>query len=82
MRVATRGQIRATHARLNARRALAAGAIVVVAGLAAAAGALATAASSAGPISAVDLSQYVRVGRFDLPEPTRTPAPANSLLAQ
>ena len=30
----------------------------------------------------VDLSTYVRVGRFDLPEPTRTPAPANSLLAQ
>jgi len=32
--------------------------------------------------AAVDLSTYVRVGRFDLPEPTRTPAPANSLLAQ
>ncbi len=30
----------------------------------------------------VDLSRYVRIGRYDLPEPTRTVAPANSLLAQ
>jgi uncharacterized protein YjiK len=30
----------------------------------------------------LDLSTYVRVGRFDLPEPTRTPAPANNLLAK
>jgi len=30
----------------------------------------------------VDLSMYVRVGRYDLPEPTRTTPPANSLLAQ
>ncbi|MEO5917855.1 MAG: SdiA-regulated domain-containing protein [Luteolibacter sp.] len=30
----------------------------------------------------VDLSEYVRVGRYDLPEPTRTTPPANSLLAQ
>src|SRR5882724_3828908 len=29
-----------------------------------------------------DLSSYVRVGRFDLPEPTRTAAPLHSLLAQ
>ena len=28
------------------------------------------------------LSTYVRVGRYDLPEPTRTAAPANSVLAQ
>ncbi len=34
------------------------------------------------PITDVDLSTYVRVGRYDLPEPTRTTAPANSLLAQ
>jgi uncharacterized protein YjiK len=34
-----------------------------------------------GP-TAVDLSRYVRVGRYDLPEPTRTTAPANSLLCQ
>src|SRR5439155_23239849 len=35
-----------------------------------------------GP-SAVDLSTYVRVGRFDLPEPTRTTPPDNfSLLTQ
>jgi uncharacterized protein YjiK len=32
--------------------------------------------------TSVDLSRYVRVGRFDLPEPRRTAAPANSLLAQ
>src|SRR6185295_13701983 len=32
--------------------------------------------------TSVDLSRYVRVGRFDLPEPTRTTSPANSLLAQ
>ena len=36
---------------------------------------------AAAPVS-VDLSTYVRVGRFDLPEPTRTPPPPNSLLAQ
>jgi predicted extracellular nuclease len=30
----------------------------------------------------IDLSNYIRVGRFDLPEPTRTAAPANSVLAQ
>lgn len=33
-------------------------------------------------ITGVDLSRYVRVGRYDLPEPTRTTAPTNSLLAQ
>src|SRR5262245_39993420 len=36
---------------------------------------------SAAPAS-VDRSTYVRVGRFDLPEPTRTTPPAGSLLAQ
>ncbi|HYW73231.1 MAG TPA: SdiA-regulated domain-containing protein [Pyrinomonadaceae bacterium] len=35
----------------------------------------------APPVS-VDLSTYLRIGRFDLPEPTRTAHPANSLLAQ
>ncbi len=30
----------------------------------------------------VDLSTYVRIGRYDLPEPTRTAHPVNSLLAQ
>ena len=34
------------------------------------------------PITSVDLSTFKRVGRFDLPEPTRTVPPANSLLAQ
>ena len=34
-----------------------------------------------GPTS-VDLSKYVRVGRYDLPEPTRTTAPADNLLCQ
>ncbi|MDZ8054512.1 MAG: SdiA-regulated domain-containing protein [Aulosira sp. ZfuVER01] len=32
--------------------------------------------------SVVDLSKYVRIGRYDLPEPTRTAAPGNSLLAK
>ncbi|MCO6414644.1 SdiA-regulated domain-containing protein [Siccirubricoccus sp. KC 17139] len=30
----------------------------------------------------IDLTTYVRVGRYDLPEPTRTEAPENSVLAQ
>ena len=30
----------------------------------------------------IDLSTYVRVGRYDLPEPTRTAAPTNNLLCQ
>ncbi len=30
----------------------------------------------------MDLSQYVMVGRYDLPEPTRTTAPTGNLLAQ
>src|SRR5262249_4802568 len=33
-------------------------------------------------ITTVDLSRYVRVGRYNLPEPTRTTPPAGSLLAQ
>jgi uncharacterized protein YjiK len=33
-------------------------------------------------ITGVDLSTYVLVGRYDLPEPTRTTPPANSVLAQ
>ena len=32
--------------------------------------------------STIDLSKYVRVGRYDLPEPTRTTPPSNSVLAQ
>ena len=32
--------------------------------------------------TAINLSRYVRVGRYDLPEPTRSAHPANSLLAQ
>lgn len=36
----------------------------------------------APPLSGVDLSTYVRIGRHDLPEPTRTVPPPNSLLAQ
>src|SRR5262249_18992209 len=34
------------------------------------------------PVTAVDLATYRRTGRFDLPEPTRTAHPPNSLLAQ
>ena len=33
-------------------------------------------------VTSVDLSTYVRIGRYNLPEPTRTVAPINSLLAQ
>ena len=33
-------------------------------------------------ITTVDLSRYVRVGRYDLPEPTRTTPPTGSLLCQ
>ncbi len=40
------------------------------------------AAVQALPPTAVDLSTYVVVGRYDLPEPTRTVPPVNSLLAQ
>jgi uncharacterized protein YjiK len=32
--------------------------------------------------TSVDLSKYIRVGRYDLPEPTRTTAPTGSLLCQ
>ena len=32
--------------------------------------------------SSIDLSTYVRVGRYDLPEPTRTAHPTNNLLCQ
>src|SRR6201989_2183372 len=50
--------------------------------LAATAPALAPAGAHAATLTGVDLSRYVRVGRFDLPEPTRTQAPPGSLLAQ
>ncbi|HKQ74055.1 MAG TPA: SdiA-regulated domain-containing protein [Blastocatellia bacterium] len=38
--------------------------------------------SKAAPVTSVDLSRYARVGRFDLPEPTRSAHPPNNLLAQ
>ncbi|MEI6722614.1 MAG: SdiA-regulated domain-containing protein, partial [Betaproteobacteria bacterium] len=44
--------------------------------------ALLTSTADATPPTEVNLSTYVRVGRYDLPEPTRTAHPANSLLAQ
>src|ERR1700754_793589 len=44
--------------------------------------ALAPAGAHAATLTGVSLSRYVRVGRFHLPEPTRTVAPAGSLLAQ
>src|SRR4029077_21132393 len=38
---------------------------------------------NSSPLSTIDLSLYVKVGRFDLPEPTRvTPPDTVSLLAQ
>ncbi|MES2440877.1 MAG: SdiA-regulated domain-containing protein [Verrucomicrobiota bacterium] len=33
-------------------------------------------------VTSVDLSTYVRVGRYNLPHPSRDPAPANNLLAE
>jgi uncharacterized protein len=33
-------------------------------------------------LTGIDLSTYTRIGRYDLPEPTRTTAPAGNLLAQ
>jgi len=41
-----------------------------------------TAAPAQAALTGVDLATYKRVGRFDLPEPTRTAAPAGNLLAQ
>ncbi|MGQ3299314.1 choice-of-anchor I family protein [Reyranella sp.] len=38
--------------------------------------------SSTAASAPIDLSTYVLVARYDLPEPTRTTAPANSVLAQ
>ena len=67
---------RAAHGRIHLALALG-----VLAALSALMGPL-SAAASAAPLVGVDLSSYVRVGRFDLPEPTRTTAPVNSKLAQ
>jgi hypothetical protein len=53
--------------------------VAVVAGMAATA---VTTPALAAPLTGVDLSTYTRVGRYDLPEPTRTAHPAGSLLAQ
>lgn len=44
--------------------------------------AVALLAGSAIAQPSINLSNYVRVGRYDLPEPTRTQAPPGSLLAQ
>jgi uncharacterized protein YjiK/phosphodiesterase/alkaline phosphatase D-like protein len=38
--------------------------------------------SETAPVTSVDLSTYIRVGRYDLPEPTRTAHPPNNVLAQ
>jgi hypothetical protein len=48
---------------------------VVVAVVAALVGSPPALASATTALTGVDLSSYVRVGRYDLPEPTRTPAP-------
>jgi uncharacterized protein YjiK len=37
---------------------------------------------NSSPLTGIDLSVYVRIGRFDLPEPTRTTPPQGSRLAQ
>jgi uncharacterized protein YjiK len=52
-----------------------------VSGMFAACVAILASPAQAAPPTSVDLSTYVRVGRHDLPESTRTPAPPNSLLA-
>ena len=58
-------------------------ALLVVLVLAAAAVAAQTVlAAPAEALTGVNLATYKREGRYDLPEPTRTPAPPNSLLAQ
>ena len=60
------------------QRALAIGLLVALALLA-----LQVVAPSAdAALTEVNLAKYKRVGRFDLPEPTRTVAPEHSLLAQ
>jgi uncharacterized protein YjiK len=60
-------------------RALAVGLLVVAMALLALA---VLAASADAALTEVNLAKYKRVGRFDLPEPTRTVAPEHSLLAQ
>src|SRR5215471_9327301 len=65
--------------RVSSRRAVVARLLLVV-GIAPSALTIQQRASAAAPT--IDLSTYVRIGRFDLPEPTRTAAPPNSLLAQ
>jgi uncharacterized protein YjiK len=56
--------------------------VLSVAALAAVVAGAAVSQAQAAALTGVDLSTYVRTGRFDLPEPTRTLAPPNSLLAQ
>lgn len=53
--------------------ALVATAVAAIAGLAA--------MPAQGAITGIDLSTYKRVGRFDLPEPSRTTPPTDSMLA-
>lgn len=53
----------------------------LVSGMLAASLVIAANPARAAPPASVDLSTYVRVGRYDLPESTRTTAPPNSLLA-
>ena len=50
--------------------------------LLAAAGVALTTTGAFAQVSSIDLTSYVRVGRYDLPEPTRTTPPTGSLLAQ
>src|SRR5262245_9077188 len=58
-------------------------AALVLALIAAIAALMAIAAKPASAdVTEVDLSTYKRVGRFDLPEPTRTTPPVDNLLAQ
>jgi uncharacterized protein YjiK len=55
---------------------------LLAAAVALASAAAAAPAADAATLTGVDLSHYVRTGRYDLPHPSRDPAPTGSLLAQ
>src|SRR5262249_40617814 len=69
---------------VQTRASLTLGPVAALAAIAALMGLLPAAAPGATPpaLTGVDLSTYQLVARYGLPEPTRTSAPPNSLLAQ
>src|SRR5262249_37023242 len=86
MKSRTGASMTALAARMSTPRSAGSRALrALAAGLIAAALALIAQTALAAPAQAlagVDLATYKRVGRHDLPEPTRTAAPAGSKLAQ